>query len=375
MGLVFLLVNITSVVTVTNIIGFNLPTSFLMVGINTILFHCITKHKLPTFLGTSGLFIGAILTISSKYSIEYAVGGVFMAGICYLIMALAFLKWQDVILNLVPEWLLATAIALIGLGLIPIGSNLIKDNLLIGLISLITMFIIEMKFKGKMRLFSMPISILIASIVFFVINGIPSVVTQNIQFVTPRFNLESFFTISIITFATLFEILADCKNSGDISGVDTFNEVGVFRVLLGNSIGTILSGIVGSSPATSFSENNSAVQLTGYKNTYAQVFAGIFFIILAFTTPITNVLLMIPKEAFAGCLIYLFASVVVNAIKQIANSGINLETDKKEFMIISVMIALFFMEFVICGIAISSIAVAVIVGILLNKLIKRKVKF
>ena len=371
MGLVFLLINITSIVVVTNIIGFNLPLAFLACGVNTIIFHKLTKDKLPSFIGTSGLFIGGILTISAKYGTEYAVGGVFLSGVLYIIISLLFIKWQDNILNLIPQWLLSVGIVLIGLGLLPIGKDIISSNLVVGLISLITIVIIELKASNKVRLFSMPIAIAVGSVYYFITNGIPTVEPQKLLLTLPKFNLESFFTISIITFATIFEIFADCKLSGNIANIDLFKEVGMFRVIFANGVGSMINGLIGVAPTTSFSENNAGVQLTGKRNPDIQIVTSILFIILAFLTPVTNLFLMLPQEAFGGCLIFLFANIVINGINQIIN--LDLKNNKKVNMIMSLMLAVFSMSFIVGGVSVSSIAVAMVIGIILNKLIKDEV--
>lgn len=374
MGLVFLLVNITSVIVVTQIMQLNLPFAFLMTGINTILFHFITKHKLPSVLGVSGLYISGILAISQKYGVEYAMGGVVMTGVLYIIFSLIMLKFQDKFMRLIPNYLLSTIILLIALGLIPIGANLVNQNLLVGLSAMATMLIIELFVKSnKVRLFSMPLGIFVGTIVQLLTQGLdftPMQQTLSMQLVIPKFNVESFLTISLIAFAVVFESLGDCKNTGDIAKVDIFKEVGLSRIFLANGVGTILNGFVGVAPATSYSEHNSSIQITEYRDSFAEIFMGLFFMIIAFITPISKFILCVPVSAFGGVLLFLFATVASSAIKQIISSGVNLETNKKAFIIIATMIALFFVTFNFKSIGISSIAVATFIGIILNATVK-----
>lgn len=370
MGLVFLFVNITSVIVVTQIMHLNLPLAFLMTGINTIIFHQLTKHKLPSVLGVSGLYISGILMISQKYSVEYALGGTVMAGVMYLVFSLIAYKFKKQIIRLIPDYLLSTIILLIALGLIPIGANLVNQNLLVGLSAMATMLLIELFIKNdKIRLFSMPFGILVGTLVQILTHGLnmtPLSQQLSLQLTYPKFNIESFLTISLISFAVVFEALGDCKNTGDIAKVDLFEEVGLHRIFLANGIGSILNGFLGVAPATTFSEQNSAVQITKYRNTYAEMFTGLFFILIAFITPISKFILCIPIEAFGGVLLFLFATVASSAIKQIINSGINLETNREAFIIISLMIAINFITFSIKGVGVSSIAIATFIGIVLN---------
>ena len=72
MGLNHLLVAFTSIVVITRILGFNLPIAFLFAGIGTLVFHAVTKNKMPVILGVSGLYVGGILYASQTFGVEYA---------------------------------------------------------------------------------------------------------------------------------------------------------------------------------------------------------------------------------------------------------------------------------------------------------------
>lgn len=371
MGFVFLLCNITSVVVVTQIMGLNIPLALLMTGVNTLIFRYITKKRLASVIGISGLYIGGFQLIANKYSIEYALGGCLMSGILYVIFSLVLFKYQHKIFKYIPEYILSFAVVLIGLSLIPIATSLVSSNLLLGFVTLFVMLFVEFKAKGITRLLSMPIAIIIASIINWCINGFNIIEPQILSVTLPKFNIESFFTVSIIAFAVAFEALGDCKNTGDIMEVDIINEKGILpRIFLSNGIASILNGILGAACATTYSEQNSAVQLTGHKDTKAELWTSIMFIILAFITPFSSLILSIPSSIFGGCLLYLYGSVVINAIKQINYSNINLNTDKKPFIIMSVGLSLYFISFVIKGVTISSIAVSMLVMLIMNTIIK-----
>lgn len=369
MGFVFLLVNLTSVVVVTNVMGLNLPLAFLMTGIGTLIFHKITKNKLPSVLGISGMYIGSCLMISQKYGTEYALGGFIGAGVIYVIIALLFKAFSKQIYSLIPKWIVSFSVVLIGLSLIPIGSDLVKQDLLVGLVAILVLLLVEFKGKGFTRLFSMPIAIFMATLIHILLNGFTMQEVQQLAFIFPKFNLEGFLSISLISFAVMFEAIGDCENTSDVVGFDVREEVGLHKILFANGVATIIGGFLGSAPNTTYSEHNSGLQLTEYKDPKAEKWTAIFFIILAFITPISAILLSIPQAAFGGCLLYLFSSVVVNGIKQLGYDN-SLATSKKKFIILSVMFSLFYIEFVLFGVGVSSTAIAMLVGIILNKIIK-----
>lgn len=373
MAFVFMLVNVCSVVVVTQIMGLNIPLALLMCGINTILFNIITKAKLCSFIGISGLYISGILLISEKYSPSYAMGGVIMSGILYIIFGLIMIKWQDKVLKYFPKYILSFAIILIGLGLIPISTNLISSNLTLGLLTLLIMVILEFKLKGTSRLFSMAIAIGVVYIGNGLINGFTFTEVQHLEFITPQFNLESFLTISIVSFVVVFEAIGDVKNLGDIMNIDILKEKGMLgRILIANGMGSILNGSFGSASATTYSENASALLITKYRNKYMQFINGFIFILLAFFTPFTSLILSIDTSIFGGVLLFLYGSVVINAIKQVTESGIKLDS-KKPFIVMSVGLGIFFINFTISGVSISSIAISMFIMVVMNAILKDEV--
>lgn len=370
MGFLHFLVAFTSITVVTSILGFNLPMAYLFAGVNTILFHIITKNKLPTILGVSGLYVGSILFVVKNYGASYAFGGIIIAGIIYIIFALISFKYQDKILKFFPDWLLSVVIILIGLGLLPTGKSLIASNLMVGLVAFGVTALVDI-FGKKLSMLAMPCGVLAGTLVMLFTKGLtltPLHKSLSMQMIHPQFGLASL-TVAIVAFATIFEMLGDIKNTGEIIGKDVFKEVGIGRVALGNGVGTLLGGLFGANAYTTYAESVSFVQLSKYYNPWSQVIASILYIIIAFITPVSKLIMCLPTEAFGGCVIYLFSMIVVNGIKQLINSNINLNVDKRKFIIITIMIGIVSIDFLINGISFNSTAIATISGMLLNIII------
>lgn len=371
MGFTFMLVNLASVVAVTSMMGLSISSALFMTGVNTILFFFLTKGKLMSVLGVSGLYTIAIPMITEKYGVEYTCGAIILAGVLYCILGVLVKACK--LLKYIPKYIMSFGVILIGLSLIPIATTLISGNVYIGLFTMLVMIIIEFKCKGLVKLFSLPISITVGSVVYFLINGfVLSDKIQAFSFILPKFNLESFLTVSIIALSVVFENVGDCKNVGDILDMDVDKEVGFHRTIIANGMCSILSGFMGVAPATTYSEQSSAILITGYKKKAAVLITGAFFILLSFVKPFSALMLTIPNEVLGGSLLFLYGSVVVNAIKQVLQSDINLATDRKAFIIMSTMIGLFYISYTVCGLTISSIAIAMVVGIIMHNIIKDK---
>ena len=75
--------------------GLSIPTTLLMAGLGTLLFHLMTKGKVPAFLGSSFAFLGGYAAVAplmedgspNTQMLPYACGGVFCAGLLYLVLA------------------------------------------------------------------------------------------------------------------------------------------------------------------------------------------------------------------------------------------------------------------------------------------------
>lgn len=375
-GFLHFLVAFTSITVVTRIVGFNLPNAFLFAGISTIIFHLLTKNKLPITMGVSGLYIGGILYVAQNMGVEYAFGGIIVAGLIYILFGLAMFLWQDKVLKLFPDWFLSIVVLLIALTLLPIGVSLVKSSMLVGLSALLVTAIADIFLNKKYSIFAMPLGIFVGTIVAYFTIGLDfTLLTQTmaLSFVIPKFSISAILSISIIAIAVIFEMLGDSKNVGDIIGINIFKEVGLGRISIGNGLGTILGGLGSSNAYTTYSENTAFVLLSRYYNPTAQLFTALFFIGIAFLTPVSQFIMILPLEAFGGVVTYLFSMIAVNSIKQIVNSGINLNEDKAVFGIMSLMISISFLSFIISGVSISSVAVATLVGLILN-IILTKVK-
>lgn len=376
MGLMHMLVAFTSIAVVTSIVGFNMQTAFLFAGIGTLIFHIATKNKLPMVMGVSGLYIGGTLFVVQTYGQSYAHGGIIVAGLVYVVFGLLMFKWQDKILPFFPNWLLSTVVLLIGLNLLPIGVSLVQDSLYVGGAALIATALVDMFGGKRLAMFAMPIGVIAGTIVAFLTTGIDTSVlsegSKGFEFIKPEFNLEAALSIGMIAIAVIFEMMGDTKNTGNIIGKNVFKEVGLGRISLGNGLATIVGGAGSSNAYTTYSESTAFVMLSRYYNPLAQLWTALLFIVIAFLTPVMNLIKVIPMQAFGGVVTYLFALVAINAIKQIAQSGVDLDKERRPFAIMIVMLAVSSFSFVFVGVSFSSVAIATIIGVLLNSISSKK---
>lgn len=364
----------TSIVVVTSILGFPLTNSFLFAGVGTLIFKLVTKNKIPMVLGISGSYIGSMLLVGSTHGRGAVLGGVIASGVIYVVIGLFMLRNQNKLLKYIPKWILNVAVILIALNLLPIGRDLVGDNTVTAFVTIGSLIILSLINNKYVKMFAVPLTIIIGTLFVAVTQGLDlSVLSQPLtfEFVKPEFNLSAILTIGLVSFGVLGEILGDTENTSNIIGVDITNEVGLGRIIIGNGLATITSGFGSSIPNTSYGENASLLLITKYYRPTAQIFTAIFFILISFFTPLLKIVMLIPQSCLGAIALYLYAMFCVNSIKDL-DKNVNLEKDGKKFTIISVMIAVFFMNISISGVVVSNIAFAMIVGVLLNIFMKDK---
>ena len=145
MGFTFMLVNLASVVAVTSMMGLSISSALFMTGVNTILFFFLTKGKLMSVLGLSGLYTIAIPMITEQYGVEYTCGAIVLAGVLYCILGMLVKACK--LLKYIPKYIMSFGVILIGLSLIPIATILMSGNIYIGLFTMLVMIVIEFKCK------------------------------------------------------------------------------------------------------------------------------------------------------------------------------------------------------------------------------------
>lgn len=373
-GVLHALIAFTSITVVSSICGIPLTNAFLFAGVGTLIMKLITKNSIPMVFACSGSYIGAMLYIKEIYGSAYVNGGIISSGLIYLAIGLLMLKYQDKILSFIPKWILNVSVILIALNLLPIGRDMIGDNIMVAIITILLLIIFNKSKNEKVKMFSVPLAILLGTLYVRVTTGLDfSVFSQKLTFVfeKPQFNIQTVMMIGITCFCTLGEIFGDTSNTSAIVGKDFIKNKQLAKVVISNGVATTVSGLGGGMPSTSYGENASLLLITKYFRPTAQIFTALTFILLSLFTPLLKVFMLIPPSVLGSIAMYLYATFCINSIKELSiNSDLN---NSKQFTIISIMIAIFYINIIIQGVQISSIGISFIVGIILNKLLKDEV--
>lgn len=352
-GFLHMFVSLTSILFVVGVTGVNLSMTFLAIGIGTIIFHLVTKNKLAVLMGVSGSYIAGMTYIAKTLGPEYIGFGVVGAGIIYIIFGILYKKFDFRF----PQYILSMAVIFIALTLLPIGASLAKGNVFVTIGTLILVFL----FRNSM--WAMPIGLFGGTAIYYALNPFVvfrgDMVNTYFNFAIPKFSWMAFLSISVVAIAAAFEALGDMTNCANAQEIKIESE-DYARGLVGNGLSSIIAGFLGAPPLTTYSENIGFIYLSGWKDATAQIITGLIYIIMAFIPQITTIFSFIPAQVFGSLLLYLFALIMVENLRNLIASNFSKE------VILLMFLGFFGAQAIVPNV--SPIAVAMIVGLAAVKL-------
>lgn len=374
------------------LLGINIGIALISAGIGTLIFHCCTQFKVPVFLGSSFAFLPALTSAIAVYGVNAAMGGVIAAGAIYLIFA--FLIWKigvKKILSFFPPIVTGPIIILIGTILIPSSITTIKTqigninpnlNWLVMLVTVAIAAIVMAKGKGLLQLipilFAIPGGYLFAALLGMVdISTIGTAVWFGLPEITwPNFNLGAILAIAPIAIATFVEHIGDIEAVSNIANQDFVSKPGLHRTIAGDGLATMFAGIIGGPPNTTYSEGTGGMAIT--KNYDPRTFrlAACLAILLGFCGKFVALLQTIPGPVMGGVSFLIFGSISCMGFKTLVTHKIDF-SQSRNIVIVALMLGFGLVSsggIVIGSLDISGVALAAIVGIILNKIWPEKKK-
>ncbi|MBB6216896.1 uracil permease [Anaerosolibacter carboniphilus] len=368
------------------ITGMNISVSLFMAGVGTLLFHLITKGKVPAFLGSSFAFIAPTLAVAAlpNHDLQYAQGGIVIAGLIYLILAgLVYFFGQEKIVQFFPPIVTGPIIMVIGLKLAPTAIDMAKGNWTLAIVSLVIVVGISIFGRGFIQVLPVLCG-LIGGYIFAIITGnvdftpISQAAFFGIpKFTIAKFDVQSVMMIAPIAIATMVEHIGDVLAIGATVEKDFFDEPGLHRTLLGDGIATSLSAMLGGPANTTYSENTGVLALTRVFNPIIMRIAACFAILLGIVPKLGAVISTIPTPIVGGISIVLFGMIASIGGRTLVEHQVDF-TKSRNLIIAAVILVLGLggaalpIGFGTMSFTIEGMALAAITGIILNKVLPVK---
>ena len=426
-----LLAIMTATLVVPVIIGNGMSPAAALVGagVGTLFYAFCTKAKSPVFLGSSFAFIGSMFAafaggVSMSLGYLGLIIGALFAGLVYVVIAIivkfAGVKWIN---KLMPAVVIGPTVSIIGLSLagnaigdLPSGGLKVDGAsvaspytaLICGLVTLFVICIASVYGKKTAKLIPFIIGILagyVVAVIFTVIGntaGIDALKVIDFSHITSLFangvTLESFIKVPDFTFITAFkgiselnasyvvtvlaayvpvafvvfaEHIADHKNISTIIEKDLLEEPGLSRTLLGDGIGSMVGAFFGGCPNTTYGESVGCVAITKNASIFTIITAAIMAMLISFISPFVAFVNSIPSCVMGGVCVALYGFIAVSGLKMIQK--VDLEDNKNLFVVSAILIAgIGGLTLKFGNIEITTIACALILGIVLNIILSKK---
>ena len=357
-------------------------------GSGTILFILITQGKVPAYLGSSFAFIAPIISVSSVWGIQYALGGAVAVGIVYAVVALLVARLgTDWIEKVLPPVVIGSVIMVIGLGLatsavdmagLTNGGSLTNVDVRISLFTLIVTVLGVMFFKGFFAVVPVLIGV-VAGYIFAVLNGAVDFTPVREaawiglpKFMLPKFSWQAIAMMVPVSLVTITEHLGDVLVLSRITGNQYYKYPGLHRTLLGDGLATAWAGLWGGPPNTTYGENVGVLAITRVFNVSVVALAAVLAVVVSFVQKFGALISTIPTPVMGGVSIVLFGVIAASGIRTLVESGIDYG-DKRNLVISSVILVLGIggAQLGIGEVKLHGMALAAVVGILLNLILPK----
>ena len=381
------------------ITGLNVSTTLFAAGVGTLLFHFVSKGKVPAFLGSSFAFLGGFgivapklldangeATIANTEMLPYACGGVVAAGLLYIVMA-GLIKVFGIrkVMKFFPPIVTGPIIISIGLILAPSAISNASTNWPLAIIALSVIIICNIWGKGMIKIIPILLSVVISYAVALITGAVDfsTVATANlvgsplIPANFAKFNISAIITIMPIALAAMMEHIGDIAAISATTGENYIEEPGLHRTLLGDGLATSFAGFIGGPANTTYGENTGVLALTKVYDPAIVRLAAVIAIVLSCVPKFDAIVNSIPAAIIGGVSLILYGMISAVGVRNIVENKIDF-TDSRNLIVAAVILvsALGFnstggITFVVAGasITLSGLAIAAILGIVLNAIL------
>ncbi len=397
-------------VTVPLLTGLDISTTLLFAGLGTLLFHCLTKFKVPAFLGSSFAFLGGYAAIApmaedgaaNKEMLPYACLGVAFAGLVYLVVsALVKIVGVNKVMKLFPPVVTGPIIIAIGLGLAPSAVSNCSSNWWLAIIALVLVIFFNIFGKGMIKIIPILLGIIGTYVVAVLVGNVGGVESFAIDFSGVKeaawigFPIEwsstvfggvrdgskalsAVIAIMPIAIATMMEHIGDISAISATCGKNYISDPGLHRTLLGDGLATTFASLFGGPANTTYGENTGVLALSKVYDPRVIRIAAYFAMLFSFCPKFAAVIESIPSSVVGGISFVLYGMISAIGVRNIVEAKVDFSKARNTIIAAVILVVALGLSggitFNVAGntITLTALAVASIVGILLNIIFPEK---
>ena len=381
--------------------GLSIQVTLICAGVGTLFFHLCSKLKVPAFLGSSFAFLGGFSTVANLETgifkdmsmgekLPYACGGIVIAGLLYLILALVIkLAGIKKVMRFLPPVVTGPIIICIGLSLAPSAVTNASSNWFLALIALSVIIIFNIWGKGMFRIIPILLGVTISYGAALLMNAcgitnpdgsaildFTNVAAASVVGLPPfqwcKFDVTAILVMAPIALATMMEHIGDMSAISATVGENFIEDPGLHRTLAGDGLATAFSALVGGPANTTYGENTGVLELSKVYDPKVIRLAAVYAVVLSFIPKMAEIIGSIPSAIIGGVSFMLYGMISAIGVRNVVENKVDF-TKSRNLIIAAVILVsgLGFgsgLTFMIRGtsITLTGLAIAAIAGILLN---------
>lgn len=384
--------------------GLSIQVTLFAAGVGTLLFHVITKMKVPAFLGSSFAFLCGFATVANLHTgiykdmtmgekLPYACGGIVVAGLLYLVLALIIrIVGVNRVMRFLPPVVTGPIIICIGLSLAPSAVTNASQNWILALIAFAVIVIFNIWGKGMFKIIPILMGVVISYVAALIFNacGMTNAdgsailqfgeiarakLIQLQPFQLCKFDLTAILVMAPIAIATMMEHIGDISAISATVGENFIEDPGLHRTLIGDGLATAFAGLIGGPANTTYGENTGVLELSRVHDPRVIRLAAIYAVILSFSPKFAEIIGTLPTAIIGGVSFMLYGMISAIGVRNVVENHVDF-TKSRNLIIAAVILVtgLGFSDgltFTIgkTHITLTALALAAIFGILLNAIL------
>ena len=388
--------------------GLDIATTLLFAGLGTLLFHVLTKFKVPAFLGSSFAFLGGYAAIAplidgkpNTEMLPYACLGVACAGLMYVILSALFKVFGvKKVMRYFPPIVTGPIIIAIGLTLSSSAINNCNANWLIAIIAIVTVIGFNMWGKGMAKIIPILLGVLVSYLCAVIIDpavrqnvaqsvgsakwfALP-IVWENSVFhifktgVNGGILVTAIFTIVPLSLATMVEHIGDICAISSTCEQNFMVDPGFHRTLLGDGLATALASLFGAPANTTYGENTGVLALSRVYDPRVIRIAACFAIVVSFCPKFAALISAMPTATIGGVSLVLYGMISAVGVRNVVENRVDFTNTRNVIIAALILVLSIGINYSVGSvqlsehISLSGLAVASLVGILLNAILPGK---
>lgn len=403
LGLQHMFAMFGSTILVPILTGLDVSTTLFFAGVGTLMFHFLTKRKVPAFLGSSFAFLGGYFAIAPNGEPEllpYACFGVACAGLLYLVLSLLIkLFGTGKVMKFFPPVVTGPIIIAIGLTLSQSAIDSCSSDWLIALVAIVLIIVCNIWGRGMLKIVPIIVGVIGSYLLAVILQRVDFSAVETADWIGLPIHWEktvfsifkdidtsllftSVITIMPIALATIVEHIGDISAISSTVGKNYIKDPGLHRTLLGDGLATVAASLFGAPANTTYGENTGVLSLTKVFDPMVIRLAAGFAILFSFCPKFAAVIGCMPSATVGGVSLVLYGMISAVGVRNVVESHCDFAKSRNVIIAALILVLSIGIKYSAAGavaftvgsvtISLSGLAVGALVGIILNAVLPGK---